>query len=267
MTLDPCAEIISQLNSLFTCVPHDSRVRVRTPFLYPDGDVIDLFYSDAGGARTLTDLGETVRWLRMQTLTPRRSPNQRQMIEDVCLNHGVEFFKGMLVLRLLPGDRLVDGVFRLGQASVRVADIWFTLRTRAVESVTEEVADFLTEKTIPFERAKKLVGRSGREWSVDFHARTPATSSLVCVLSTGSRAAGRKIVEHVLATWFDLNVLTVGEQPLRFVSLFDDTMDVWQPEDFSLVDPVSELARWSRPDEFEELLRTERGSLDGFTSG
>ncbi|MGH7271285.1 MAG: DUF1828 domain-containing protein [Polyangiaceae bacterium] len=254
MNVDPCAQISSQLSSLFVCAPHDSRVRVRTPFLYPDGDIIDLFYSDANGVRTLTDLGETVRWLRAQTTSTRRSPKQRQMIEDVCLNHGVEMFKGMLLHRLRPADRLADAVLRLGQACLRVADIWFTLRTRAVESATDEVADYLSERNIPFDRAEKLVGRSGREWNLDFHARTPEASSLVCMLSTGSRAAGRKIAEHVLATWYDLNALAVGAQPLRFVSLFDDTMDVWQPEDFSLVDSVSEVARWSRPDEFEELL-------------
>jgi hypothetical protein len=117
------------------------------------------------------------------------------------------------------------------------------------------VADFLGEKRIPFERAKKLVGRSGRDWTIDFHARTPEASSLVCVLSTGSRAAGHKVAEHVLATWHDLSSLAVGAQPIRFVSLFDDTMDVWQPEDLNLVDSVSEIARWSRPDEFEEMLR------------
>ncbi len=251
----PCTEISSQLSALFVCSPHDSRVRVRTPFLYPDGDVIDLYYSTNGDVRTLTDLGETVRWLRMQTLALRRSPKQRQMIDDVLMNHSVEFFKGMLIVRLGAADRLADAVLRLGQACLRVADLWFTLRTRAVESVTEEVADYLTEKSIPFDRAKKLVGRSGREWTADFHVRTPDASSLVCVLSTGSRAAGRKIAEHVLATWYDLNALSVGPQPLRFLSLFDDTMDVWQPEDFSLVESVSDVARWSRPDEFEGMLR------------
>ncbi|MGA2449824.1 MAG: DUF1828 domain-containing protein [Polyangiaceae bacterium] len=255
MTADPCTEIASQLSALFVCAPHDSRVRVRTPFLYPDGDVIDVYYSEKGGVRTLTDLGETVRWLRTQTLAPRRSPKQRQMIDDVCVQSGVEFFKGMLMLRLRPGDTIAGAVVRIGQACLRVADIWFTLRTRAVETLTDEVADYLSEKLIPFDRAKKLVGRSGRDWSIDFHTRTPDASSLVCVLGTGSRAAARKVAEHVLATWVDLSAFAVGPQPHRFVSLFDDTMDVWQPEDFNLVDSVSDVARWSRPDEFEELVR------------
>ncbi|AIA55747.1 hypothetical protein Acaty_c1888 [Acidithiobacillus caldus ATCC 51756] len=42
---------------------------------------------------------------------------------------------------------------------------------------------------------------------------------------------------------------------LTFVSLFDDTEDVWQDEDFRLVQDLSTVARWSRPDEFETDLR------------
>lgn len=73
-------------------------------------------------------------------------------------------------------------------------------------------------------------------------------------MSTGSRAAARGVAEHVLAAWFDLSHLQVGPEALRFVSLFDDTLDVWTPEDFRLVEPLSEVTRWSRPDEFAEKL-------------
>lgn len=37
--------------------------RIRTPFTYPDGDVIDLFYQiHDDGQVTVSDLGETMRW-------------------------------------------------------------------------------------------------------------------------------------------------------------------------------------------------------------
>jgi hypothetical protein len=250
-----CEQLNAQLGALFLCAPHDSYVRLRTPFLYPDGDVIDLYYSDRSGTPTLTDLGETIRWLRMQSASLKRSPKQQQLIQDVCQTHGVEFFKGMLILRLAPQTRLADGVMRLAQAALRVGDLWFTMRTRTVQSAVDEIAEFLTERNIPTERAEKLVGRSGRGWTVDFHTRTPQRSALVYVLSTGSRAAARSVTEHVVAAWYDLNLLASGADALRFVSLFDDTMDVWAPEDFKLVEPLSEIARWSRPDEFEQVLR------------
>jgi hypothetical protein len=52
-----------------------------------------------------------------------------------------------------------------------------------------------------------------------------------------------------------LSHLKLVQAKLSFVSLFDDTEDVWQEEDFRLVQKLSTVARWSRPDEFEAILR------------
>ncbi len=87
-----------------------------------------------------------------------------------------------------------------------------------------------------------------------FLTRTPDRSSLVCVLATGSKAAARPVTEHVLATWHDLSHMQAGPESLQLVSLFDDTTDVWAPEDFRLLETISSVARWSRPDEFGELI-------------
>ena len=145
-------------------------------------------------------------------------------------------------------------VTRLAQGALRVADLWFTTRTRSVESANDEVEEFLKEKAIPFERGGTLIGRSGKSWRIDFHTRTPARSSLVSVLSTGSRGASRSMAEHVLASWYDLSNLKIGPEALQFVSLFDDTLDVWSAEDFNLVSDLSEIAHWSKPDEFAAQL-------------
>lgn len=249
-----CEAITQSLGELFTCSTTNGYTRIRTPFLYPDGDVIDLFISEKTEVITVTDLGETLRWLRMQSLSPKRSPKQQKLIEDVCLNHGLELYKGMLTARIKPGDNFASVVMRIAQGALRVADLWFTMRTRAVESVSEEVELFLAEKQIGFERGERLLGRSGKSWQVDFHTRTPRRSSLVCVLGTGSRAAARGVAEHVLATWYDLSSMKMGPEGLQFVSLFDDTMDVWASEDFKLVEDLSVIARWSKPDEVAEIL-------------
>jgi hypothetical protein len=243
------------MGSMFTCAQVNEYTRIRTPFLYPDGDIIDVFLQDKNGQLTLTDLGETIRWLKMQTLAPKRSPKQNQLIQDVCLTHGVEFFRGMLNARLRGGiEDLSKAVTRLAQACLRTADIWFTYRTRSLVSITDEVADLLQERNIPFERGVPLPGRSGRIWKPDFQTRTTLNSSLVNVLTTGSRAAARGIAEHVLSKWFDLSHLRVGPESVKFVSLIDDTMDVWTEQDLKLVGEVSTVALWSRPDEFLETL-------------
>jgi hypothetical protein len=251
----PCTLIQQQMGDLFQCAEVGRFVRIRTPFMYPDGDYIDLFMEAAGDVVTLTDLGETIRWLKMQTITPRRSPKQDQLIEDIRLTHGVEFYRGMLQVRYRAGESLAAAVSRLAQAALRTADLWFTFRNRTVESVTDEVADLFIERSIPFERDLTQVGRSGRVWPINFYTRTQKRSSLVHVLSTGSRGATRRITEHVVATWYDLSHLKVGPESLHFVSLFDDTTDVWVAEDFRQLEDLSEIARWSVPEELVRLLQ------------
>lgn len=267
-----CDKLSNELSDLFLCSEQGQYQRIRTPYLYPDGDVIDLYCKTDGDKLTISDLGETTRWLRMQTVSPKRSVKQKALIEDACVTHGVEFYKGMLLARCRFDESVAPVVMRVAQAALRVSDLWFTFRTRSVESFTDEVADFLVERQLAFDREEKLAGRSGRSWTVDFHVRAPARSSLVYVLSTGSRSAARTVAEHVLAAWYDLNHLAVGPEALRFISLFDDTMDVWSQEDFNLVGNLSEIVRWSQPERFAEILvangsdqlkRTQRRPLKG----
>ena len=83
--------------------------------------------------------------------------------------------------------------------------------------------------------------------------RAAARSSLVYVLNTGSRAAANRVTDHVVAAWYDLNHHSIGPERLQFVSLFDDTADVWDDEDFRRVEDLSKVVLWSRP---EELIGT-----------
>lgn len=249
-----CEEWAANLSELFTCVAKNRHDQLRTPFLYPDGDNIDLFIAEKNGQLIVSDLGETLRWLRSQSLSPRRTPKQNALIADACLTRGIEQYKGVLLARCRPGDSLAQVTMRVAQACLRVSDLWFTFRTRVVESMADEVADLLAERDLRYDRRPKLAGRSGRGWRPDFHVLTPVRGSLVSVLSTGNRSAARAVTEHTLAMWHDLNQLTAGPEALRFVSLFDDTADVWAPEDFSLLESLSAVRRWSEPDAFVETL-------------
>jgi len=250
-----CQKLAEQLPLLFMCEEGGEYVRIRTPYLYPDGDIIDLFCKKEGDVIIVSDLGETSRWLRMQSASPKRTPKQRAFIEDICLNHGVEFYRGMLMARCRPDDDLSNVVTRVAQAALRMSDLWFLLRTQAVESVADEVAEFLIEQEFRFDRYVPHTGRSGRIWKVDFHVRAEKRSSLVYVLSTGSRSAASRVVNTVHTAFYDLLYLSAGPEAFQFISLFDDRIDVWNGQDFRLAEQVSILARWSQPEEFAFMLR------------
>ena len=250
-----CTAIRSGLGPMFECSVNGDFVRVRTPYLYPDGDFIDLFLKSAHqGVTTVSDLGETVRWLNSNTLSAKRSPKQAGLISDISQTHGVEFFRGMLKARSNEPAELADAVTRVSQAAVRVSDLIFTSRLRSVESVSDEVADFLQELHLPFERNKRLIGRSGKNWKIDFQVSAPQRSSLISVLSSGSRSAAQQITKSVVASWYDLSQYRASPEPLSFISLIDDSADVWSDEDFNLVESISDVARWSVPETLTQLL-------------
>lgn len=250
-----CKAIQGGLGPMFECSTNGDYIRVRTPFLYPDGDYIDLFLkSTTQGAATVSDLGETVRWLNSNTLSSKRSPKQVSLISDISQTHGVEFFKGMLKARANHPGGLADAVTRVSQAALRISDLIFTSRLRSVESVTDEVADYLQELHLPYERNKKLIGRSGKSWKIDFQVSSQLRSSLVLVLSSGSRSAAQQITKNVVASWYDLSQYKASPEPLAFISLIDDSADVWSEEDFNLIESISDVARWSAPETLHQLL-------------
>ena len=252
---DICRAIQDKIGELFICSQQGDYYQVRTPYLYPDGDNIDLYCEVADDIITVTDLAETTGWLRMQSLATRRSPNQNRLISDTCITHGVEFHQGMLQARCYPDDDLANVFTRVAQAALRVSDLWFTFRYSREESVPGEVAEYLAENGLEHERAKGITGRSLRVWNVDFHVRTVGRSSLVYVLNTGRRAAANRITDHVVAAWYDLNHHSVGPEALQFVSLFDDATDVWGDEDFRRVEDLSKVALWSRREELIRILQ------------
>ena len=224
--------------------------------MYPDGTLIDVFALDRPGGLLLTDLGETLGWLSMQSVHSRLNASQNRLAADACANLGVRLELGHLVLRGIHEEGLGEAVQRLALAAVRVSDLSFTLRGGAAKPDTHKsISRWLTRREIRFEQRVNEIGRSGRQWKVDYRTQTSDRRALVFLLSTGTTNAARRSVEHVLAGCVDLRHLKEHNSAISFVSLFDDTARVWRPEDFALVAQSSTVARWSRPAELETILR------------
>ena len=249
-----CESIRATIGSLFSCKEVNGLLRIRTPLLYPDGDVIDLYVQKGIDGESLTDAGETLRWLRSSSLSGKFTDKQKQCIRDVCVTHGVEWYQGELILRIGGNVNLADSVMRLAQACSRVADLWFTFRFYTSRELVQDVAELLDANKIRYEPKTKQKGSSGRDWPVDFHTRTEEASAFVLVLSTGAKSASNRIVEHATAAWVDLRNEPLKQKTLKFVSLFDDSVDVWSPEDYKQVEPFSEVVLWSRPSDFVDAL-------------
>lgn len=260
--IDLCATISRSLPALFQCTPAPIEgIRVRTPMMYPDGGIVDVFVLERDGGYTVTDFGDSLGWLYLQSVSSQRSRRQQMLIEDVCQTLRIELFQEQLVLRSVESDRLAESVLRVAEAAVRVSDLWFTSRSQSLQTTSDDIEDWLREKQITFESKTSKVGRSTRNWTIDFETQTDNRTSLVFLLSTGSRGNTNRLAEHVLAACVDLNHLKEQPGQTRFISLFDDWVDVWREEHFNLLDGHSEIAFWSQPELLERMLRDRRQSF------
>lgn len=250
MTTAPCQIISDTIGQLYTCSEVNGFVRIRTPYLYPDGDVIDLFLKI--DTQSLTDLGETLRWLDMQSWGKSLSKKQDWFLQDIQVTYGIELYDGMLLTRVR--NDLAEAVTRLAQGAIAVANLWLLNRTRLTGTLNDEIAELLNEHRIRYERDLKMVGRSARSWRVDFRTWHPRRSALVEVLSTGNRGAANTKVNNAVAAWVDLNQLQLHTEPLRFISLFDDSSDVWSDSHISQLAEFSEVCYVSKPEELIEQL-------------
>ena len=251
-----CTKLKENIPTQFECTPAPIEgVQVRTPFMLPDGDIVDVFVVERDNRIVVTDFGDALGWLSTQSIRAKLTAKQRYLLDDICMTLGIKLDRGLLKLRLDNSDELGDAVQRVAQGVIRVTDLWFTFRTQGWEAVGDEIDEWLQEREIPFERRVKYTGYSGREWTIDYKTTMSTHTSLVFLLATGTRGAVRSITNRVAAGCYDLAAFKSEGTGNKLVSLFDDTIDVWHDEDFALLEGVSKIARWSNPEEFEEILQ------------
>ena len=253
---DLCTRIRADLPSQYACsMTRKGALRIQTPLLLPDGDGIDVFVAEQNGRITVSDFGDALGWLETMSRTGRLSDGQERMLQDVANTVGVDIERGRLSVRCDDPAELAAAVAKVGQAALRVADIWFTFRSQTFRTTAEEVDEWLRTREIPFRQRERVRGRSSRVWTIDFATMDPLPRSYVFLLSTGDRAAARRISEHVLAACVDLSQIEPNTHLPRLVSLFDDDANVWEDQHYGLVEPFSAIARWSDRASLEELLR------------
>ena len=115
------------LPDIFNCTETPSgSVRVRTRLTYPDGTLVDLFLMGRDdGAVVVTDYGDTIGWLRMQSARGlTRGQNRR--IARVCRSLNVARAQNRLTVIAQDRRALGEPVVRVAQAAVLISHIGFS---------------------------------------------------------------------------------------------------------------------------------------------
>jgi len=264
MIYTPCQTITQNLGKLFTCQDFDKGfTRIRTPYIYPDGDVIDLFFKVCRERPLVTDLGGTKLWLLSQSIHQSLSNRQKEAYQDILLTHNVEDYQGALVIWLSKTDTFAEDTFaeatiRLAQAAIAVSNLCFLYQQRIISTLDDEITELLTGNQIRFKAKERLQGSSGRKWVLNFHTFHSGHDSLIHILQTDSknkRSYARKTkANHVVSSWMDLSSANTLTKSRKFISLFDDSSDCWEPEIIRQLQNLSHVAYWSDLNQFLKIL-------------
>ena len=246
-----------ELPALFECTEVSrGSVRVRTPLLYPDGGLIDVFVIERSGEYLVTDHGDSLGWLGMQTASDRLTANQNEMIDDICLGLGIRRDRGQLTATCEKPFAIADAIHRLGQAALRVADVNFTFRTRQVQSIGDEIETWLRSRSEQFrvERNVKRRGASGHDWTLDYSVSVQERTSLMFLLTASNPSTAWTRSTIVFAGFSDLREQALENGSVAHISLFDNTETTWRPDSVSLLGRVSTPVMWSERDQLAGML-------------
>lgn len=237
-----CEKIINKylegLKEEFKCMRIDNKLRIITPYIYPDNDLIEIFIEDLGDSNLIvTDLGEGFRHLHSQGFDVYASPKRKFLAETIASRVNVEISRGKL-LRFAQIEKIHEAIFDVITAIRGIADLIYTSKTYEPGAFVEEVKGFLDEQMIKYESKVKITGESNRIYTVDFEIFNGKNSYLQTLSPKNIQGVKNK-VDATVRMWLDFNF---GYDKF---SLLNDIDFEWKETDITILNRVSKNLFWS----------------------
>ncbi len=189
----------------------DGSLRLSTPFLYPNGESIDVFLSDAHllyPAFQLSDYGKTIHYLRTAQVEADSTACKKEIFEDIVARTGVHFASGDLFVELREEDlrELSKHILQLASVCTRVSDFAAHQRLRSSNPFRDDIEDFLEAESLSYVPGAFVAGRHGRV-RVDFQALSPARTTNILTLGSLNEASAHASANEIFRKWHDLRDL------------------------------------------------------------
>jgi len=251
-----CEEVIAAFLRIaeegFACDRVGQRLRIVTPYFYPDNDLIEVFIEDIGeGSVRVTDMAETLRHLDARGFDVSSSPKRRFMVQTIASRAAVDFDRGRLS-KIGPVSALGNLMIDVVVTARGVSDLIYTSRTFEPATFVEEVEDYLKHQEVEFERGAPLMGISGKRYRVEFKVSAPEIR-YIHTISPAAIQGMKSKVDATVRMWVDCNhTLTTPHK----VTVLNDVDFQWREYDVAILQRYSVVQYWSRREELPSLLMT-----------
>jgi hypothetical protein len=233
-------------------------LRMATPFLYPNGERIDVFIDsdkELWSDFYLSDRGQTALYLRNAQVFLDTTARKRELVDDILRESGVKLVNGYQ-LTIRPSSHepvdVSDAIFRLSQMCVRISDLATHQRMRSSNPFRDDVEEFFESHNLRYKSDVKLPPVFGkREIRMDFEVHSGMRSSYVNVLAAMNDASAHSSANEIVVKLHDLK--ESGQVILhQFVTVYNSASSAIRIEDIQRLQTLSSAV--SYPEEMDSLL-------------
>jgi len=239
--------------NLFRCETENGFLIITTPFSYPDGDDIELFIEFKADYMILSDMGETLRYLDTYLLDTSATEKRKSIITEVINSNNIRLSKGILHALIRNPERLLEAMFNMSQAIIRISDLLYTTKSHSVAVFEEEVKAFLEDNQFVYEQDYPVQTRMN-QYTIDFAIESKRGLQLLKLVNAPKKQTSKPAIDRTLRIWFEI-ATDLGEQfPLQNrLTLLDDSSYIWNPKDYSVMESLCVVHKWGNKD---SLLRS-----------
>lgn len=251
-----CTKIKNQIGDLFSCSEFKNFIKISTPFLYADGDIISIFYKEIDQGFVLTDFGETLSILESSSPSGTISTRQEEIIQQICTNYNLKLNGEMIIGKFDKNEKLANKLINFSQSIVEISSLYVLNRGKNFRNIIDVVEDYIKELEIEYQRTQKYVGYMKREWHPHFFTVYQGNCTLTHILNAEKRGETKGIISTVNTQWQDLEAYRT-ENNFKFVSLIIDINDKnknWTNEDEKFLRKTSNVEKWSNKENFRKII-------------
>jgi hypothetical protein len=204
-------------------VVRNGALRMSTPFLYPNGDRIDVFLEVKQGdlftPLSLSDYGHTALYLRDAQVKIEANDRKTDVLGSILTQLNVNYSNGDLSIDIQeaqPTD-LSDAIFRLSQACLRISDFAAHTRLRTVNPFRDDIAGFLGSTGLKCVPDVQVRGSYQNQVKIDFQVFGKQQSSYLCVLAP-TETAVHTSANEVFRKFYDIRTVNDDYQRVAIYS-------------------------------------------------
>ena len=256
MLADIRQTIRNGIAGLYNCEdgPNGS-ITILTPFVFPNGDLLDLSVEQTSAGLVVSDLGETYGWLFRTSGIDNLTPARLRKIHEIENGTGVQFWHGNLRYECDDSGDLALGVHLVAQAALQIAELRHSTKSAPRRRNQDRLDEWFEAKSLNVVRDVRVPGRSQHKWKIDYRITVADRDSYAMWIDSPDQPSALPAVYRTYTTYADLKHSANGAASVPRISILDGADTQWRTEERALLEDVSSVVCWSDQDQLLPLLQ------------